>query len=53
MDNLHKHVYTHVYENVNGVTLHVVQAGPEDGPLLIFLQRLVFVYGFLINVDIT
>ncbi len=38
MDNLHKHVYTHVFEKINGVTLHLVQAGPEDGPLLIFLH---------------
>ncbi len=34
MDNLYKHAY----ETVNGVTLHLVQAGPEDGPLLIFLH---------------
>lgn len=29
---------THAYVDVNGVALHVVQAGPEDGPLLIFLH---------------
>ncbi len=29
---------THAYVNVNSTTLHVVQAGPEDGPLLIFLH---------------
>ncbi len=29
---------THAYVNVNETTLHIVQAGPEDGPLLILLH---------------
>lgn len=29
---------THAYVEVNGIVLHVVQAGPVNGPLLIFLH---------------
>jgi pimeloyl-ACP methyl ester carboxylesterase len=29
---------THAFVKTNGINLHVVQAGPEDGPLLIFLH---------------
>lgn len=31
-------VYDHEYIRTNGVTLHVVQAGPVDGPLVILLH---------------
>lgn len=30
--------WTHAFVKTNGITLHVVQAGPEDGPLLILLH---------------
>lgn len=30
--------WTHAFIKTNGITLHVVQAGPHDGPLLIFLH---------------
>ena len=33
MDN-----WTHAFVKTNDITLHVVQAGPEDGPLLILLH---------------
>ncbi len=43
---------THTYVKTNGVNLHVVQAGPEDGPLAILLHGFPeFWYGWRNQID--
>lgn len=44
--------YTHTYIATNGITLHVTQAGPEDGPLVILLHGFPeFWYGWRHQID--
>jgi len=43
--------FQHKYIGTNGVTLHMVQAGPEDGPLLILLHGFPeFWYGWRLQI---
>ena len=45
-------VYDHAYIETNGITLHVVQAGPQDGPLVILLHGFPeFWYGWRKQID--
>ncbi len=44
--------YDHQYIQTNGITLHVVQAGPQDGPLVILLHGFPeFWYGWRKQID--
>ena len=44
--------YTHATIETNGVRLHVVQAGPEDGPLALVLHGFPdFWYGWKAQID--